>query len=255
MTTLHSKADTGMGISVCISTVIHLAVFLLLFWYGSNTLPTTREETYYVDVVNLPVADPRAGSPTQQGNDTPAPPPPVPAEMTAPSPTAPAKAVAQTKQQKSPAARNQNAQQASDLSDRLAKLQQKQEAQQEEATLARLREQVKSQGKGRGGMPNATGKEAGSDYIAYLQSRLKDAFKQTISYTSKNPEMVVRMFIDTNGKVSRKKTEKSSNDTAFEISVLRAIDVASEKFTPPPNHKMFEGVFVFRREGITQNKP
>jgi colicin import membrane protein len=128
------------------------------------------------------------------------------------------------------------------------------EARQQEARMARLQEKVKSQGAGRPGMPGGNGKEAGSDYLAYLQSRLKDAFRDTISYTSKSPEMTVRIFIDTSGKLSRKKTERSSGDRAFEISVLRAIDTASEKFTPPPNRKVFEGVFVFKREGISPNR-
>jgi colicin import membrane protein len=104
-------------------------------------------------------------------------------------------------------------------------------------------------------MPAGSGKEAGSDYTAYIQSRLKDAFRETISYSSKNPEMVVRLFIDTNGKIARSRAERSTGDRAFEIAVLRAIDLASAKFTPPPNHKVFEGVFVFKPQGITQNKP
>jgi colicin import membrane protein len=128
------------------------------------------------------------------------------------------------------------------------------EARQQEARMARLQEKFKGQGSGRAGMPTGTGKEAGSDYLAYLQSRLKDAFHETISYTSKTPEMTVRIFIDTDGKLARKKTERSSGDPAFEISVFAAIDAASKKFTPPPSHKVFEGVFVFKREGITQNK-
>ena len=65
----------------------------------------------------------------------------------------------------------------------------------------------------------------------------------------------MRIFIDGNGKLSRTKPERSSGDRAFEISVLRAIDIASENFTPPPGRKVFEGVFVFRREGIAPNKP
>jgi len=137
----------------------------------------------------------------------------------------------------------------------MARLERAAEAKQEEATLARLREKVKNQGSGRAGMPGAGGKEAGSDYLAYIQSRLKDAFQKTISHSSQNPEMAVRIFIDTDGKLSRKKAERSSGDRAFEISVLRAIDLASEHFTPPPNRKVFEGVFVFRRESIVPNKP
>ena len=129
------------------------------------------------------------------------------------------------------------------------------EARQEEAALSRLREKVKSQGSGRAGMPGGVGKEAGSDYLAYLQSRLRDAFQKTIQHSSQNPEMSVRLFIDSDGKLARKKAERSSGDRAFEISVFRAIDAASEKFTPPPGRKVFEGVFVFKREGISPNRP
>jgi colicin import membrane protein len=67
--------------------------------------------------------------------------------------------------------------------------------------------------------------------------------------------MAVRLFIDTDGKLARKKAERSSGDRAFEISVFRAIDAASEKFTPPPGRKVFEWVFVFKREGISPNRP
>src|SRR6185369_13533786 len=69
--------DTGMGVSFTVSAVIHLTVFLLVAWYGGHSTPIKIQETYYVDVVNLPVAAPRAGSPTQKGNETlPAPPAP-----------------------------------------------------------------------------------------------------------------------------------------------------------------------------------
>jgi len=84
---------------------------------------------------------------------------------------------------------------------------------------------------------------------------LQDAFRKTINHSSPNPEMSVRLFIDTDGKLARKKAERSSGDRAFEISVFRAIDAASEKFTPPPGRKVFEGVFVFKREGIAPNRP
>jgi colicin import membrane protein len=102
-------------------------------------------------------------------------------------------------------------------------------------------------------MPGGNGKEVGSSYEAYIKSRLIDAFREKISYNSKNPKMVVRLYIDSNGKLTRKKTESSSGDTAFEISVLSAIDLASEKFPPPPNHKLFELGVIFNREGVTPN--
>ena len=136
----------------------------------------------------------------------------------------------------------------------MSKLERASEARQQEARMARLQENVKNQGSGRAGMPGGVGKEAGSSYDAYIKSRLMDAFRETISYNSKNPKMVVRIFIDSNGKLSRKKTESSSGDRTFEISVFRAIEVASEKFPPPPNHKIFELGVIFSREGITQNQ-
>jgi colicin import membrane protein len=253
------STDTGMGVSIIASAVIHLTVFLLIVWRGSHMVPLKIQETYYVDVVNLPVAAPQSGSPSQKGNESqPAPEPPkTPAPpMALPSPPMPAVKKNGAKPQKNSAkAKVSTAESSAEFSERMAKLERISEERQADAAMSRLREKIKTQGAGRPGMPTGSGKEAGSDYLAYLQSRLKDAFHETISYTSKNPEMVVRIFIDTDGKLSRKKTERSSGDRAFEISVLRAIDTASEKFTPPPGRKIFEGVFVFKREGISQNKP
>jgi colicin import membrane protein len=168
-----------------------------------------------------------------------------------------AKTVTKSQTSKQPTASNKastSTADSSEFAERMARLERTAEAKQEEAALARLREKVKGPGSGRTGMPGGSGTEAGSDYMAYIQSRLKDAFQTTISYSSKSPEMTVRIFIDTDGKLSRKKAERSSGDRAFEISVLRAIDLASDKFTPPPGRKIFEGVFVFRPEGISPNR-
>jgi colicin import membrane protein len=250
------KMDTGMGVSLFYSTVIHLTVFLLLAWYGNHSKHLKVTETYYVDVVNLPVASPRAGSPSQKGNDTEqAPPPPKTQETPMVQPKPVEKAQSARQEQAPLKGKVAPTESATEFAERMAKIERQAEARQEEAVLARLREKVKSQGSGRSGMPGAVGKEAGSDYMAYIQSRLKDAFKMTITHSSQNPELTIRLFIDTDGKLARKKTERSSGDRAFEISVLRAVDMASEHFTPPPGRKVFEGVFVFRREGILPNKP
>jgi colicin import membrane protein len=255
MTARQANADTGLGVSFIVSTVIHLAVFLLVLWWSGMPLENmAKQETYYVDVVNLPVASPQAGSPTQKGNDVEqAPPPAVPeGPMTMP---APPKAKTKVEAKGKPAKGKESAAESSAFEEKMAKLESLSEAKHEEARIAQLRNKVKTQGSGRSGMPDGSGKEAGSDYTAYIQSRLKDAFHETISYSSKNPVVMMRIFIDTDGKLARRKTERSSGDRAFEISVLRAIELASEKFTPPPNHMVFEGVFVFRPQGVTQNRP
>jgi colicin import membrane protein len=259
MTVRTPPVDTGMGVSFIVSTVIHLTVFLLLAWYGSHRPPLKLEETYYVDVVNLPVAAPRSGSPAQTGNDSPqapAPPPAAAPPMALPTPPKPGMTTKNAKQPATPGKKPDPASESSsEFAERMARLERAAEAKQEEAAMARLREKVKTQGSGRAGMPGGVGTETGSDYLAYVQSRLRDAFIKTIQHSSQNPEMSVRIFIDTDGKLSRRKAERSSGDRAFEISVFRAIDAASEKFTPPPGRKTFEGVFVFKREGITQNRP
>jgi len=255
MTTRVSRVDTGMGVSFIVSAVIHLAVFLLLAYYGSHRSPLKIEETYYVDVVNLPVAAPQAGSPSQKGSgaqQAPAPPQTPATPMALPTPP---KAGAKAQAAKQPATTDKAGESAAEFAERMARLERAAEARQEEAALARLQEKVRSQGSGRAGMPGGTGKEAGSDYLAYVQSRLRDAFQKTIQHSTQHPEMSVRIFIDSDGKLARKKAERSSGDRAFEISVFRAIDAASEKFTPPPGRKMFEGVFVFKREGISPNRP
>jgi colicin import membrane protein len=257
MTVRQATIDTGMGVSCIASTVVHLTVFLLLLWWGKLfPINMNLQETYYVDVVNLPVSAPQAGSPTQKDNN---------AQQAAASPKTPDSTMALPRSDTKPKnakqlktsdkVKNSASESSDEFAERMSRLERVAEARQEESVLARLREKVSSQGSGRTGMPGGSGNEAGSDYLAYIQSRLRDAFRETISYTSKNPEMTVRLFIDTGGKLSRRKAERSSGDRAFEISVLRAIDKASEKFTPPPDRKSFEGVFVFKREGITQNRP
>jgi hypothetical protein len=47
------------------------------------------------------------------------------------------------------------------------------------------------------------------------------------------------------------KIERSSGDAAFELAVRRAIELASEKFTAPPNRTVFENGFLFRPKGIS----
>jgi colicin import membrane protein len=68
----------------------------------------------------------------------------------------------------------------------LAKLKEKAEAREQEAALERMRNKIASPGSGKAGMPAGKGTEAGSDYTAYIQSRLKDAFANH-QFSSKTP--------------------------------------------------------------------
>ena len=242
MVARQNSEDSSIGISLSFifSAVIHMAVFLFVFWLGTFVPKSLRmQDTYYVDVVNLPVASPQAGDPAQKGSDTPQAPPPVAKEskMALPPP----------KPAKSAVKPNTAASESLSFAERMAKLEKK-------AEETEFDRKLKTVGSGKAGMPAGSGKEGGSDYTAYIKSRLVDALDKTASFTSRNPEMEVRLFIDADGKLARRKTERSSGDYAFEISVLRAIELASEKFPPPPGRKMYNEVFLFKPKGITSGK-
>ena len=254
MTARVSRIDTGMGVSFTVSAVIHVAVFLLLMWWG-KLFPAQMaiQETYYVDVVTLPVANPQLGSPTPATGraDSASPPAPVTqAPMAIPTPQKPASKGA-VKSAKSTAPQN-TAESESAFAERMANLERNSEAQHEAAVLEKLQNKIKN-GAQRTGMPNAVGTEAGSRYGDYIKSRLEDALKLTSSYSTKKPEVAVRLTIAADGKLSRVKIERSSGDATFELAVRRAIDLASEKFTAPPNHSVFENGFVFRPKSISSS--
>lgn len=241
---LVARKDTGLGVATALSVTFHVAAFAFLVWW-QQLMPNLGpvQTTYYVDVVNLPVADPRSGSPIETGNDVkPAPPAPTPPTMAVPktpSKTAPGKKSITAPTTESAA-----------FQERMAKLEGKVDAQRQTAAFEALRKQVAARGKV--GMPRGTGSEAGSDYTAYLHSRLKDAFRDTISYQTKAPFVMVRITIDGDGRIIRTRIEKSTGDKAFELSVMRAITLAEQAIVPPPSRTVYEGAFVFKPQGVTQ---
>ena len=101
-------------------------------------------------------------------------------------------------------------------------------------------------------MPGGTGKEAGSDYASYIQSRLRDAFKTTIAYASKAPEVVLRLSIDRTGHVTKSRIERSNGDALFEDAVLKAVSKAEKSFPPPPGGGEFEQGFIFKPQGVAK---
>jgi len=246
-----SRIDSGLGVSFIVSAVIHLAVFLLLVWWGQQfPAHMAIQETYYVDVVNLPVANPQAGSSAQKPGEAEAVPPPAPKPpmMVPPPSRAVPKAIVKPLK---PAAPQESAETESAFAERMAKLEGKAEAQQYEEKMKRLSSRTKSGSNTKVGTPAAVGTEAGSNYADFIKSRLEDALKMTSFYTTKKPEVAVRLTIAADGKLLRMTIERSSGDAAFEKSVRRAIDLASEKFTAPPNGIVFENGFLFRPKGIS----
>jgi len=231
---------------VCYSAIIHFAVF---FFFLEFRFPAHLKEApvYYVDILDLPVANPQAGTPAG-GKNPPAPSPPAP-----PKPqqmALPAKSPAR-KMVTTPPKKPEPVESAREFEEKIARLERDVEARHAAAAIEALKKGGKA--KGTAGMPGATGTEAGSDYASYIQSRLKDAFRTTIAFQSKNPQVVVRIAISRSGHVVRIRTERSSGDKVFEDSVMRAIAKAEKTFTPPPAGEEFETGFVFRPQGVGKN--
>lgn len=251
MNSRSSRIDTGMGVSFTASAVIHLAVFLLLLLWGDLFSPQMAvQETYYVDVVNLPVTAPQSGGSAQMpgaAESTPSPAQALPMTEPAISRVAPKSGTKFVK----PAVPQEPAETESAFAERMAKLERNSEARREEAVLEKLRSKVKSGSSEKIGTPGAAGTEAGSRYGDFIKSRLEDALKVTSYSTTKNPEVAVRLTISADGRLLRMKIERSSGDAAFELAVRRAIDLASGKFTAPPNRTVFENGFLFKPKGIS----
>ncbi|HKZ17167.1 MAG TPA: TonB family protein [Geobacteraceae bacterium] len=249
---MNSRLIKKSGISrmVGISLLLHASLFGIAYRFSHLMNPhQTGPQTYYVDVVNLPVANPQSGTPSVSQKSAPPSPSSTQQEIK-PPPVAPKKSAApepsQTVKKEQPAVKEKET--GEQLAERLARLQKKVEGKHLGDALAALSK--KADKNGRPGMPGAKGIESGSDYASYIQSRLRDAFNITIAYQSGNPEMVVRLRINRYGKIIGYRVERSSRDKQFEASVTRAIDMAAENFPPPPGGENFEHGYIFRPEGV-----
>ena len=234
-----------------LSLVCHLAIFAFILW--SNAPPVfhpAEEPVTYVDVVTLPVASPQAGTPAPAEEAPPkAPAAPAPARppaaamaLPAAKPKAKLPAPVKGKAEKPPAP----VEDGKEFRERLEKIERRAEEKRQSEVLARLR---KGGGKAVG-MPGAKGTQAGSDYSAYIQSRLKDAFKDVIASQTSAPQVLVRITIGTDGRITNYRVEKKSGDPVFDDAVSRAVTLAGRYFKPPPGGVPFERVFRFKPEGV-----
>lgn len=132
----------------------------------------------------------------------------------------------------------------------MARLEGKVDAQRQSAAFEELRKKVATRGKV--GMPKGAGTESGSDYTAYLHSRLKDAFGKTLTNKPANNQFVmVRLVIDRDGRIVSR-FDRSSGDKSLELAVTRAIALAEQTIVPPPSKTVYEGAFIFKPQGVTQ---
>ena len=127
---------------------------------------------------------------------------------------------------------------------------------QEEAALARLREKVKSQGSGTGryaGRQRQGGRQRLHGLYPVASERCISKDHQLLQPESRDDACA---FLSTpTGNCPARRPNAAAATGPSRSRYCGPLMLASEKFTPPPDRKVFEGVFVFKREGISPNKP
>jgi colicin import membrane protein len=240
---------------VCGSALFHLLVglFLLNFHFSSEF---REAPVYYVDLLDLPVAHPQAGTPGNRENapspaPPAAPPPAAPPHREMTLPVKPSGKDLSKKPSVPPVKPSDSAETARDFEERITRMEREAEARHEASALDALRKRGRAGGPV--GMPGASGNEAGSDYASYVESRLKDALKTTIAYQSKSPVVIIQLTIGRNGRFARVRIKQSSGDKLFESAVTRAIATAEKNLRPPPSGEEFSTEVRFHPEENRKN--
>lgn len=244
------QRDRAIGWMFILSFAIH---FITFFIFNSTdlfraTLPESAP--YYVDIVSLPAVDPApAGGVPAPAPPSPAVKPPVPAQkpaMALPAKQLPTKAAALAPATAMDQERRE--QDAREFTERMSRLEHGSEARHQADALAAMQKRA-AEKKFAGGSP-ASGIDQGSDYGAYIQSRLKDALSSTIVYRSQKPEAAVHLYIDKTGKLIRYVMTRPSADKLFNNSVIRTIEKAKADFPPVPSGASFDKLYVFSPQEV-----
>lgn len=255
--------EPKIGRVFLVSLGLHLLVVLIFSGMFSHHSKPPKRPVYYVDLTQLPVANPRAGRP-DGGNGAPkaakkaakstaavkkaapvvkkaAPPTPV-KKAVKPSATKPAKksvttsktAKAQPTPKASATAKKSTASTEADYQAAMSaveKLRRKREMDALKQKLAALAGSDSRAGEAAGtgssaplGMPDGTGDQAGVSQELWLQERLtKNWSLSKYQVVRRDIEAHVRISYNADGVLTGKKFLKSSGDTTFDDSVTRAI--------------------------------
>jgi len=235
------KHDSTVRWTFTLSLVLHLLTIIALNSNYFSTYSLKEAAPYYVDLISLPTSDP---APAGGGTTAPAAPANIPAAPQKPVMALPVKQ-SLLSPSKTPPALDQNRREleAREFSEKMSLLERNADARHQADALTALQKKIADK-KGTGSAPT-TGVNVGSDYGAYIQSRLKDALSTTIAYQSKQPEAGVHIFIDRTGKLLKYVMVRPSADKLFNNSVMRAIEKAKEDFPPVPSGKGFDKLYVF----------
>lgn len=243
--------EENPGWMIASSLIIHL----LLFFICTNSVllrPKIQETTpYYVDLISLPTSDPSpavpAAAPIPQTVTTA---PQAVIQQSKPAMALPAKAPVSPTQPPTATSLNGKVQEqeARNFAERLNKIEHASEARHQAAAIESLKR--KATASSQTGSLSGTGLNTGSDYGAYIQSRLKDSLATTIVYRTRLPETGVHLYIDRKGKLLRAVMISPSKDKLFNDSVMRAIEKAKQSFPSPPNNTDFDKLYVFSPQEV-----
>ncbi|MCD4689656.1 MAG: TonB C-terminal domain-containing protein [Desulfuromonadaceae bacterium] len=255
-------SDPKIGRIVLLSLILHLVLVLVFSGSFSHHNSPPKRPVYYVDLTQLPVANPRAGRPDGQSGapkavkkSTPAPikkrpptvkraAPPTPAKKTiqpsrpttktvkkttakAVSKTQPAAKTAATSSQAS-ANNDTNYQTAMSAVDRMRRNQKRAALKEKLAALASSDSRTGTVAGGGSnaplGMPDGTGDQAGVSQERWLQARLtKNWSLSKYQVVRRDLECRVRITYNSAGVLTGKEFIKTSGDSTFDDSVTRAI--------------------------------
>ena len=226
----HTILDPGLGRMLLLSLAVHLLVVVLFFTGLIPLRQTPPREVYYVDLVNLPVKNPKAGRPEARvaQNKKPEEPPKkvapekpkvekAPAKVVTKPTVAPKAAAKKAPEKKAETAKPVDESSVQSALDRLR-------LKQEIARMTQNDDRSADFSKAPVGMPTGKGTEAGPALEAWIHDYLKQAWSLSKYQVGRlDLEATVELQFDARGNLKNYRFIKASGDTRFDDSVKKAV--------------------------------
>jgi len=232
-------AEPKIGRMFLVSCALHLLV-LALFTGLPFSSEQVRRPVYYVDLTQLPVANPQAGRPDARPPEQKKTKAPAVRDKPAVKPATSA-APKLSKSDTPKTSKTPNEQSDAAIASKIEKLRAEQEREELKAKLAALAADDR-RGEDSGveaplGMPDAHGSEVGVSQLAWLQAYLKEMWSLS-RYQVNRLDLKARaqLLYSGDGRLLDYKITESSGDEGFDESVRKAIGKASKlEFEPAEN--------------------
>ena len=252
------KKDFGLVVAITCSLLAHVAFFTafsFLAFFSPRCQPNAAP-VYYVDMVNLPVANPRAGSPSERGSDAGSrgtcfsnehgvscyPPArnSLHRPLTGKYPNRPLTGKQPSRRPK-PKKSSENA---------LPAWKRRSKGDKPQAPSTNFGKRLPRAAAGRG-CRGERGRKPEATTAATSSHGLRDAFEKTIASGGRNPMVVVRLTIDQSRQGNRLPYRADVPETRYlKILLLGRCPWQRKTFPPPPGRREFQQGFIFKPEGV-----